>query len=191
MKLGGRRKQVPGGDEQRSDNRAEVLRRFAGWHSPIRALIEATPPDAVLHHDINELAAPLRSFARGRVVLVGDSAHAMTPDLGQGGGQGMEDAVTLVALLDAVVPTDRAALSAALSRYDELRRGRTQPMAMQARRLGRVGQWSFRPAVAARNALITLLPSSVILGASTKLQDWSPPSATVQAAPAGWHHLRM
>lgn len=158
-----------------SDERAEVLRRFAGWHSPIQALVQATPPDAVLHHDINELAAPLRSFTRGRVVLVGDSAHAMTPDLGQGGGQAMEDAVTLVALLDGVDPADGPALIAALQAYDRLRRGRTQPMAIQARRLGRVGQWSHRPAVATRNAVIRLLPSSVILGASTKLQDWSPP----------------
>ena len=40
------------------------------------------------------------TFRRGRTVLLGDAAHAMTPDLGQGAGQAMEDAATLTRLLE-------------------------------------------------------------------------------------------
>ncbi len=72
----------------------ELLERFGSWHDPIPALLEAADPDAVLRLDIYELP-PLRSYAKGNVVLVGDAAHAMTPDLGQGGCQALEDAVVL------------------------------------------------------------------------------------------------
>ena len=81
---------------------------------------DATDPDAVLRNDIIELAAPLPSFVNGRVVLVGDAAHAMTPNLGQGGNLAIEDAVTLARLV-----TDPAGVPAALARYDAERRGRT------------------------------------------------------------------
>jgi 2-polyprenyl-6-methoxyphenol hydroxylase-like FAD-dependent oxidoreductase len=167
------------------DDRQEVLRRFGTWHTPIPALLEATGSGAVLHHDINELAAPLRSFVHDRVVLLGDSAHAMTPDLGQGGCQAMEDAVTLVAMLHGVEPADRVALTAALARFDESRRSRAQPLALQARRLGRIGQLRSRPAAVARDGVIRLLPSAVILGASAKVQRWVPPGTR------NWHHVAV
>ena len=69
------------------DEHAEVRRRFAGWHDPIQECIATTELDAVLRHDIHDLARPLASFVRGRTVLLGDAAHAMTPNLGQGAGQ--------------------------------------------------------------------------------------------------------
>jgi 2-polyprenyl-6-methoxyphenol hydroxylase-like FAD-dependent oxidoreductase len=129
---------VPAGTAT-ADERAEVLRRFGAWHDPIPALIAATGGREVLHHDINDLAGRLGSFVRGRVVLVGDSAHAMTPDLGQGGCQAMEDAVTLISLLGA--PTT---VADALVRYDQQRLRRTQSLAARARRVGRVGQLKSR-----------------------------------------------
>ena len=47
------------------EEHAEVLRRFGHWHDPIPALIVATPADKVLHHDINDLARPLKNFSPG------------------------------------------------------------------------------------------------------------------------------
>jgi hypothetical protein len=59
---------------------AELRRRFRAWHDPIPALLDATRPGAVLHHDVNELPIPLPSYTVGRVALLGDAAHAMTPN---------------------------------------------------------------------------------------------------------------
>lgn len=77
----------------------ETIRRFAGWYEPIVAVIEATPESAILRHDIYD-RKPLREWGRGRVTLLGDAAHPMLPNLGQGAGQGLEDAVVLARCLE-------------------------------------------------------------------------------------------
>ncbi|MGW1028474.1 FAD-dependent monooxygenase [Streptomyces sp. NPDC002577] len=154
------------------DALAAMRRLFGGWHDPIPALLDATRPDAVLHHDIHELATPLPAFAEGRIVLVGDAAHAMTPNLGQGACQALEDAATLAAAL-ATEPT----VESALARYDAERRPRSQSVARAARRAGRMGQQLTHPlAVALRNAALHLAPSRVTVRAILRHADWTPPS---------------
>jgi 2-polyprenyl-6-methoxyphenol hydroxylase-like FAD-dependent oxidoreductase len=150
-----------------ADEYAEVHRRFAGWHAPIGAVLAATPPETVFRTDIHDLAGPVPTFRRGRTVLLGDAAHAMTPDLGQGGGQAMEDAATLVRLLTAG-PVEQA-----LDAYDRLRRARTQPIAARARRLGRLLQSRSR----LRDPLLRLIPAGVAARQLAALQAWQPPSA--------------
>jgi 2-polyprenyl-6-methoxyphenol hydroxylase-like FAD-dependent oxidoreductase len=153
----------------------EVVRRFAGWHAPIAEILEATPADAVVRHDIHDLARPLRSFARGRTILLGDAAHAMTPDLGQGANQAMEDAATIARILEPIASDDDAAIASALTRYDALRRPRTQAIARQARRVGAVAH-TRSPAM--RNALLRLVPPSTMAAGARRVQRWEPPTAT-------------
>ncbi|MFB7618044.1 FAD-dependent monooxygenase [Kitasatospora sp. NPDC056181] len=156
---------------------AELRRRFADWHEPIPALLAATRPEAVLHHDINELSTPLPSYTAGRVALLGDAAHAMTPHLGQGACQALEDAVTLASALGSE-PT----VEAALTRYDTERRPRSQTVARDARRAGRMGQQLAHPlAVAARNTAIRLAPSGAMIRTVLRHADWTAPR--IAAAP--------
>ena len=82
--------------QRNPDELEELRRRFGTWHEPIPAVLAHTPPQAVLRHDIYRLPK-LDSYYRGSVVLLGDAAHAMTPNLGQGGGQALEDAIVLAA----------------------------------------------------------------------------------------------
>ncbi len=86
---------APRSERAADDEREELLRRFGGWHAPIRQLIESVAPEDVLRNDIAELAAPLPAFHRGRVALLGDAAHPMGPFIGQGACQAIEDAVVL------------------------------------------------------------------------------------------------
>ena len=147
---------------------AELRARFARWHDPIPALVEAAAGTEVLRHDIYELP-DVRPYARGRVVLLGDAAHAMTPNLGQGACQALEDAATLGAVLEGqhVVP--------ALVRYDALRRGRTQDIVKRSRQMGAMGQWSSAVAVALRDRLLPLVPVRIAMKTLDPVVSWQPP----------------
>ncbi|MFI8854445.1 FAD-dependent monooxygenase [Streptomyces sp. NPDC053499] len=155
-----------------ADPLAVLRRRFGSWHDPVPRLLDATRPEAVLHHDIHELATPLPRFTKGRVALLGDAAHAMTPNLGQGACQALEDAAVLAAAL-ATAPD----VAAALARYDAERRPRSQAVARDARRAGRLGQRLSHPvAVALRNTALRLAPSGATLRTVLRHADWRPPA---------------
>ena len=157
--------------QRNPDELRELRGRFGSWHEPIPAVLADTPPQAVLRHDIYRLPE-LDSYCRGSVVLLGDAAHAMTPNLGQGGGQALEDAIVLAA---AVSRTSNVA--AALSQYDHERRARTQAMSRAATWQLRFGQQLRSPiAVAVRNTAVALTPNRIALLAIARYGRWFPPA---------------
>lgn len=162
-----------------SSQHGELLRRFEDWPEPIPTLLASVPPDAVLRHDLYDLP-PLPSFVHGRVALLGDAAHAMTPNLGQGACQALEDAVTLAHCLDGTPD-----VPAALRSYDLLRRPRTRAISRRSARLGAVGQLSWPPAVLLRDAAARLMPERAALRSMTAVLGWTPPGDQVPAAGTG------
>ncbi|RDI49768.1 FAD-dependent monooxygenase [Nocardia mexicana] len=151
----------------------EVRRHFGTWHDPIPALLDAVDPEAVLRHDIYDLP-DLPAFVHGRVALLGDAAHAMTPNVGQGANQALEDAVALAALLD------RHPIEAALATYDRLRRPHTQAIVRRSRRVGAVAQWSWRPATMLRDTVVRRTPGKAGLRSLAPILDWGPPELTAE-----------
>jgi len=158
-------------NKEYADERGEVLRRVGGWHDPIPALIQATPPDHVLHNDIVDID-PLDTFVKDRVVLLGDSAHAMPPDLGQGACQAIEDAVVLAAALNSFPAAD---LPAALAQYDAERRARVQPMAAEARESVKRNSNPSRVAHLGLAIVARLIPPAAWRKATARWSDWDPP----------------
>lgn len=156
-----------------ADERRELLDRFSSWHDPIRALIENTEAAAVLRHDIYDLATPLRSFFRGRTILLGDAAHAMTPDLGQGAGQAVEDAATIALLLRRGGSGND--VGEVVRSYDLARRARTQMIARRSRATGRIAQLANPIGAIVRNGALTITPASAVATAARRLQQWTPP----------------
>lgn len=156
-----------------ASERAEVLRLFAGWHTPIERVITDTTARSVLRNDVYDLRPALRTFVRGRVVLLGDAAHAMTPNLGQGACQALEDSATLGALLHPGVD-----LGLALARYDSLRRPRTRSISRNSRRIGIVGQLSGRSTTTTRDIVLRLSPDRATEHQLTNILSWRPPASS-------------
>ncbi|GAA4868587.1 FAD-dependent monooxygenase [Kitasatospora terrestris] len=158
---------APGGRAADGDERAELARRFGSWCEPVPELIGAAEAGRVLRHDVWDLVRPLPAFHGGRVALVGDAAHAMTPFQGQGACQAIEDAVVLA------WESERGD---GLAGYSAARVRRTTEVARRSRRVGR--------AVAMRrsglrDALLRAagrLPEAALVRGAAPMVDWRPPA---------------
>ena len=146
-------KNAPEGESHEPGGRkAEIRRRFSGWHEPIAAVVEAADESAILRNDVYYLE-PLPRWSDGRVVLVGDAAHATTPGVGQGAAQAIEDAVVLA---DRLVRRDD--LATALADYETIRRPRAEAVLKMSRRVDKAAQLASPLGCRLRNALVRWLP---------------------------------
>jgi len=109
----------------------ELAAAYAGWEPTVEGIVDAM--DQTFRWGIYD-REPLPRWAAGRVVLLGDSAHAVTPHLGQGANQAIEDAMTLAVLLRDCRSAD---LESRLRSYEDLRLDRTRRVRDGAREAGR------------------------------------------------------
>jgi 2-polyprenyl-6-methoxyphenol hydroxylase-like FAD-dependent oxidoreductase len=148
---------APAGD--RDASAAETRRRLdamaAPFPAPVPELIAATDAERVIRTDMYDLPA-LPAWHRGRVVLLGDAAHATTPNLGQGGAQAIEDAYVLAEQL-AAHPRPQDAFAA----YRRIREPKARMVVDTSRRLGRLVHLTNPLARALRNAAMRLTPAGV------------------------------
>ncbi|MBB3036755.1 FAD-dependent monooxygenase [Hoyosella altamirensis] len=154
--------------ERIADNHAYLLERFGAWHGPIPELIAATEPGALLHHDLFHVSRQPETFVRGKIVLLGDAAHAIPPFLGQGACQALEDAATLGAYIGT---------RDGLDRYDRVRRERAHAVAKATTMTGRMGIFVRNPALAAaRNAIVRATPGNIARRAMDRVTRWEVPA---------------
>jgi len=140
-----------------------LRKRFSSFGGPAPALLDALEaPDELIHNDLR--AVPVGNWFDGRVVLIGDAAHAMTPNMGQGAGMGLEDAAVLVELVQA-----GGEISEVLAEYRARRESRVRWVQNQSRRIGRIGQLENPLACRLRNAAVKLIPDSTSTRALRKL----------------------
>ncbi|MDF2958884.1 MAG: 2-polyprenyl-6-methoxyphenol hydroxylase [Paenibacillus sp.] len=129
-----------------------LLREFAEWHQPVEQILEQTDESKMLRHLIYDIPS-LPYWSKGRITLLGDAAHAMTPNLGQGACQAIEDSMILSESLQR-----ENTFSIALRRYEALRTPRVRKVVNLSYRMGRVAQWSHPWLCGIRNAAFAFVP---------------------------------
>jgi FAD-dependent urate hydroxylase len=117
---------------------------FSGFAEPAPSLIASLPDRTLVHRSTIEEVA-LDAWVRGRVVLIGDAAHATSPNMAEGAAMALEDALVLAECLERseVVP-------AALAAFEARRRPRTDWVRAQTHRRDRT---RYLPSVV-RNAVL-------------------------------------
>jgi 2-polyprenyl-6-methoxyphenol hydroxylase-like FAD-dependent oxidoreductase len=111
-------------------DRSEALQTFAGWHPPLLQLLSAS--ERYYKWALYD-REPLDRWTKGRATLLGDSAHAMLPHIGQGACMAIEDGYALAEMV-AQLPGD---LNEALRQYERLRLPRTRRAVLEARARGK------------------------------------------------------
>ncbi|MDQ6422255.1 FAD-dependent monooxygenase [Paenibacillus sp. LHD-117] len=154
------------------ERKKDALLKFRNWYSPVPAVIEATQPMDILTHSIYDLE-PLRQWSKGRVTLLGDAAHPMLPNLGQGGAQAMEDAVVLADLLR--IRPAGGALVEALQAYEKMRIQRVLNIVRQSRLMGRLMQLESPLALAIRNTALRVAADRLFISRLHPVVGYEPP----------------
>jgi 2-polyprenyl-6-methoxyphenol hydroxylase-like FAD-dependent oxidoreductase len=146
---------APAGQAPPPELKAALLRDYASFPAPVLQILEATDERAILQTDLYDLR-PMPRWSSGRVGLVGDAAHATTPNLGQGGAQAMEDALAL-----ALRVRDHGAMPAALDALERARRGRAVRIVNMSWTFARVSHWTHPLARRIRNGVMKSVPAAV------------------------------
>lgn len=118
-------KEAPMSHDPPGDKKERLLKLFGSWCSEVVTLISETPEDMVLQRDIYDRDM-IYSWGVGHVTLLGDAAHPMQPNLGQGGCMAIEDCYQLILELDKINENGADVclsneVASALKRYEEKR----------------------------------------------------------------------
>lgn len=138
-------------------NKPYLQAYFNHFPEPVRKVLDLQPETAILHHDIYDLKSLSTFVYEKNIVLLGDAAHATTPNMGQGAGQAMEDAVVLANVLKKYSDLDRA-----LQRYQRLRVKHTQKIIKKSRKIGKIAQKSNGMTMSVRNRFLRMMPKWVM-----------------------------
>lgn len=140
--------------EFRNYNLKKLKRYFEEFPHAVTNVLDKTVGEP-LHHDIYDIE-PLKTFVKGRVVLLGDAAHAATPNMGQGASQAIEDAVCLANQLE------QYPLKEALANYDRLSVPHTKKVILKSRKIGKAAQSESQLFIQLRNKVVKNIPEYVL-----------------------------
>jgi 2-polyprenyl-6-methoxyphenol hydroxylase-like FAD-dependent oxidoreductase len=149
---------APAGERDEPARRKEMLlEAFRDWPFQLPDAIAATDPARILRNDLLD-RPPLKRWSRGRVTLLGDAAHPMQPNLGQGACTALEDAYVLACALS----RHRDDPEAALRIYERIRIPRTSEIVTHAWRMGQPVRWRHPLAVRVRDTLTAATPRACV-----------------------------
>lgn len=134
---------------------ANLLEIFREFHPDISAIIANTPHAQIIENEIIDLN-PIPQWHSERVCLIGDAAHATTPNMGQGACQAVEDAYVLGKLLDKGLPLEKT-----FANYQRLRQKKARMIVNTSWQTGKLSQLENDWGIWVRNTLLKLIPSRI------------------------------
>lgn len=137
-------------------DKSGVAAQFAHFSPTVERLIAETYDAYFLHHDIYDIK-PLHTFVYDRICLLGDAAHATTPNMGQGAGQSIEDAYELMHAIQ-----NASTMEAAFQAYDERRVKKAKKVVTLSRQIGQTAQWENPFLIGCRNTVFPFVPKSLL-----------------------------
>lgn len=135
---------------------------FQDFHPLIGELIQATDKEHIHTAELSDLL-PIKHWHKGTLCLIGDAAHATTPNMGQGAGQAIEDAYVLAACLA------KHRSQQAFGEFQRIRAEKVKSIVEGSWRLGKMAHWSHPISASLRNCLMRLTPTSLMEKNSIKI----------------------
>lgn len=125
---------------------------FNHYHKPVEEIILHTPASSIFWNNLSDLK-PISRFAFDTILLLGDAAHATTPNLGQGACMAIEDAAVLQSLL-----RKEKDLKKVFKQFEQERIKRTTRIVNTSYQFGKIAQTSNPLIAGIRNMVFPLLP---------------------------------
>jgi 2-polyprenyl-6-methoxyphenol hydroxylase-like FAD-dependent oxidoreductase len=140
-----------------------LLNLVSEFNSPIQKAIQLTGNQDILHNDLSDFR-PIHQWYKDNIVLVGDAAHATTPNLGQGACQAIEDALCLAnCLKEAPSPSNRDAstVKEAFSTFQNIRMKKVKFVVNTSFQIGQLSNMGGAVGYRLRNFILKAAPTSV------------------------------
>ncbi|WMN12053.1 FAD-dependent monooxygenase [Marivirga salinae] len=135
---------------------------FEKYPPIVQEIIKATAFDTI-HVTVMEDLEPIKKWHDEFACLMGDAAHATTPNMGQGACQSIEDAYTLADCL--ANQSDSRAFAA----YQKLRMSKAHQVVNQSWQIGKISHWKNPIGIAFRNSILKIIPEKLNLVQLEKL----------------------
>lgn len=116
----------------------------------VKEIIKATPPGKIFKSPLTDLQ-PVQVWNKDRLCLLGDAAHATTPNLGQGACQAIEDAYVLGAL------AKKLPLKEVFRLYPQIRRPKAHTIVRRSWTMGKAAHLKNPLAIGFRNMVFKYL----------------------------------
>lgn len=113
----------------------DLLKEFRDFHPDILEMISKTQSENIILNDIIDLK-PMNNWTTENLCLIGDSAHATTPNMGQGGCQAVEDAYVIAKLLEKEKDWNKM-----FSQFEKIRKEKVHHIVNTSWTIGNIAQW--------------------------------------------------
>ncbi|MFL5730261.1 MAG: FAD-dependent monooxygenase [Cytophagaceae bacterium] len=142
----------PGGQDEKGKLKEKLAYLFKDFQPEVVQVLKAAMEEKIIRSDLFDFV-PVKTWTKGRIALLGDAAHATTPNMGQGGCQAIEDAYVIADCL-----SKESAIENALQKYQSIRIEKARMIVNTSFMFARLTNFESAPARAFRNAFLRMTP---------------------------------